>query len=89
LRVGHASVTRPAQAEIRSSASARKRRSSSKSATSLALSFWIAVAFGQPSNRDIHIWSPQSRWHSVPWSEPQNAPRSCRRAGSGMRAAAS
>ena len=32
--------------------------------------------FGQPSNRDIHIWSPQSRWHSVPCSEPQNAPRS-------------
>ena len=47
------------------------------------------TAFGQPSKRAIHIWSPQSRWLSVPCSEPQNAPRFSRRFASAMRADAS
>jgi hypothetical protein len=56
-----ASVTRPAQAEIFSSASIRARCNSPKSAIIVALSFWIAAGLSQPSNRDIHIWSPHTR----------------------------
>src|SRR4051812_3741910 len=36
---------------------------------------------------NIHIWSPQSRWQSVPWIDPQNAPCCCRRSSSLRRCA--
>ena len=34
-----------------------------------------AFGRGVPANRLIQIWSPHTRWLSVPWMEPKKAPR--------------
>ena len=85
----HASSTRAAKASILASAASRSAFSVAKSAIILALSLLGVSGGGQPSKRDIHMRSAQSRWLSVPWIEPQKAPCSRLRSSSVRRAAAS
>ena len=55
---------------------ARAARNAAKSSISLGLFGMPGGGGSQPPRRLIHCRSAQSRWQSVPWMEPNQAPRS-------------
>ncbi len=65
-----------AQPMMTSSKAARSRFRSSQLSYMLS-ELGIPSAFGRgvPAKRLIQIWSPHTRWLSVPWMEPKKAPR--------------